>query len=80
MESIPNILFPEILDNKINILYSGRLGYRKGLVDLVKSAEIYYTQSSGGCLLLTGRGPLEGTLKNLVAKNVLRSTFSFWDL
>jgi len=59
------------------VLYTGRLGYRKGLFDLVKSAVYVCHEHPEVSFVLTGEGPLERSLKRLVEKMRLHNKFCF---
>jgi glycosyltransferase involved in cell wall biosynthesis len=63
--------------DRVYVLYSGRLGHRKGLFDLVKSATYICHEHPEVSFVVTGRGPLEGNLKKLVKKMKLSNRFSF---
>lgn len=63
--------------DKTYVLYTGRLGYRKGLFDLVKSATYTCREHPEVSFVLTGKGPLERNLKRLVEKMRLSNKFCF---
>ena len=65
-------------DNKeSSILYTGRLVYRKGLIDLVKSAEYVCKECADASFILAGKGALRSTLEKMVHDLKLESKFSF---
>lgn len=69
-------------NHKINredfsILYTGRLVYRKGLIDFVKSAEHVCKEYPDASFILTGNGGLRSTLEKMVHDLKLESNFSF---
>jgi glycosyltransferase involved in cell wall biosynthesis len=59
------------------VLYVGRLGYRKGLFNLVASAKYICEKLPEAYFILIGRGPLEAKLKHLVRMMNLDNNFSF---
>jgi len=59
------------------ILYTGSLDARKGLVDLIKSAEYVCNEYQDAKFVLIGRGHLEKYLKKLVHNSGLNKYFSF---
>lgn len=68
---------PKIDREKFSVLYTGRLVYRKGLVDLVKSAEYVCKEYPNTSFILTGGGALRPTLEKLVHGLKLENNFSF---
>ncbi len=60
-----------------NILYTGRLDYRKGLTDLIKSAKFVLNEYPDVSFLLAGDGNLRPNLERLVKKEGLEKNFSF---
>ncbi|MGE5533873.1 MAG: glycosyltransferase family 4 protein [Bacillota bacterium] len=68
---------PDSRSKKLNILYSGRLGYRKGLVDLVKSAELIIPKHPEVNFVFAGKGPFEHALKTLVESSGYKEHFQF---
>jgi len=59
------------------ILYVGRLGYRKGLIDLIKSASYVCNSYPEAQFVIIGRGEIEKKLKILVKDMKLNNNFSF---
>lgn len=59
------------------VLYVGRLGYRKGLIDLIESANYVCQKIPEAYFILIGRGPLERELKSLVKEMNLSNNSSF---
>lgn len=68
---------PKLDREKFTVLYTGRLVYRKGLVDLVKSAEYVCKEYPNTSFVLTGSGALRPTLEKLVHHLKLEDNFSF---
>jgi len=64
-------------ENAPYILYTGRLSWNKGLIDLVKSAKYILNEHPEVSFVLTGRGPLENDLRKLVTKMKMSREFSF---
>ena len=62
---------------EFSILYTGRLVYRKGLIDLVKSAEYVCNEYPGASFILTGNGALRPTLEKMVQDLGLENNCSF---
>ena len=60
-----------------NILYTGRLIYSKGLIDLTKSAKQVIKEYPDVSFLLAGDGNLRPSLERLVKKERLEQNFSF---
>jgi len=54
--------------NSSYVLYSGRLAYRKGLIDLVKSAKYVCSKHPSAFYVIAGDGPLRNHLRKLVNK------------
>lgn len=59
------------------ILYSGRLETRKGLADLVASAEYVCRKRNDARFILTSKGTIEGYLKREIRKRGLERNFLF---
>jgi glycosyltransferase involved in cell wall biosynthesis len=59
------------------VLYSGRLSYEKGLLDLVASARYVCMEYPDLHFVIAGKGPLERRLKKLVSKIGLDNKFFF---
>lgn len=64
-------------DNGTYILYTGRLSWNKGLVDLIRSAKHIIQKYPDISFVITGRGPIEHYLRELVTKMRLDNNFSF---
>jgi len=62
---------------KTSILYTGRLSWNKGLFDLIFSAKYILQKHPDVSFVLTGRGPIETHLKQLVTKMGMHKSFSF---
>lgn len=62
---------------KSNILYTGRLVYGKGLIDLVKSAEYVCKEYPDALFILAGAGTLRSALEKMVRDLRLEHNFSF---
>lgn len=62
---------------EFNILYTGRLVYGKGLIDLVKSAEHVCKEYPDASFILAGSGGLRPTLEKMIHDLKLESNFSF---
>lgn len=58
------------------VLYSGRLSYRKGLIDLVKSAEYVCRELPSAFYIIAGAGPLWNYLRKLIHKMGLTNKIS----
>jgi glycosyltransferase involved in cell wall biosynthesis len=63
--------------NEIKILYVGRLGYRKGILDLIKSAKFVTEKYKNIKFIIIGKGQIENELKNIVNKMDLDQYFNF---
>jgi len=61
----------KFLDDKINILFLGRIEERKGLIYLLKAYEILTKKFSNLRLIIVGEGPLRNDLENWVKINKL---------
>lgn len=59
------------------ILYTGRLGYRKGLFDLIKCGKYVCKKYPDVTFILTGKGPLLGKLQEKVKELGLNEKFIF---
>lgn len=68
---------PKIDREKFSILYTGRLVYRKGLVDFVKSAEHVIKKYPDASFILTGNGGLRPALEKMIRNLGLENNFSF---
>lgn len=55
------------------ILYVGRLDYRKGVIDLVKAAQILKERSVNTRIIIVGKGPLYSTIKRIISKSNLNN-------
>ena len=62
----------------INILYAGRLDYKKGLIELIKSAKDITKHFPNTNYLIAGTGPLINDLLRLVKNEGLHSRFKFF--
>lgn len=62
---------------KKNLLYIGRLGYRKGLFELIRSAKKVCEKHPDVKYILVGSGPLETTLRNEIQRLDLSANFKF---
>jgi glycosyltransferase involved in cell wall biosynthesis len=69
----PTTYFP----NEKRLLYIGRLSYRKGLFEIIKSAGPVVQRYPEVKYILVGSGPLKKDLYKLVKKNGLNSHFEF---
>jgi len=69
----PNVLKVEkYSDDKINLLFVGRIEERKGLIYLLKAFEILNKEFSNLRLIVVGDGPLESECKDYVKKHNLK--------
>jgi glycosyltransferase involved in cell wall biosynthesis len=59
------------------VLYTGRLAWNKGLVDLIKCAKHVLKACPDVSFTLTGKGPAERHVKRLVARMGMDREFSF---
>ncbi len=70
-----NLNVPKIqkyCDEKINLLFVGRIEERKGLIHLLKAFKILNKKFSNLRLIIVGDGPLEDECKSYVKKNKLK--------
>jgi phosphatidylinositol alpha-mannosyltransferase len=58
-------------DEKINILFVGRLEKRKGLGDLLRAYRFIQTRVPHTRLIIVGDGPLRGTIESYIARHRL---------
>jgi phosphatidylinositol alpha-mannosyltransferase len=58
-------------DDKINILFVGRLEKRKGLGDLLRAYRFIQTRVPQTRLIIVGDGPLRGTVESYIARHRL---------
>jgi glycosyltransferase involved in cell wall biosynthesis len=73
-----NLFTPvNIKDNGTYILYTGRLSWNKGLIDLIRSAKKIIQRYPDISFVITGRGPIEHYLRELVTNMKLDNNFSF---
>jgi len=64
--------------NKKKLLYVGRLSYRKGLYEIVKSARYVAKKHPNVKYALVGSGPLNKTLQSMINEMGLSSNFEFY--
>ncbi len=69
--SVPEI--KKFKDDKINLLFVGRIEKRKGLIYLLRAYKRLTSKYSNLRLIIVGEGPLEKECKNYVAKNQLKN-------
>lgn len=62
-------------DKKINILFTGRIEKRKGLIYLLKAYSNLKTRYSDIRLIIVGKGPLLKEHQNFVKKNKIKDVF-----
>ena len=62
---------------EFNILYVGRLDYKKGLIDLVNAGKKIISNYPNTKFTLVGSGPLLNTLIDIVDRNNIRNSFFF---
>jgi len=70
----PDIFKPTFMDkdkNSRKVLYVGRIEYRKGLFDLINSAEIVLNNQNDVEFILIGKGSLEREITNEIKKRGL---------
>jgi phosphatidylinositol alpha-mannosyltransferase len=60
-------------DDKINLLFLGRIEERKGLIYLLKAYQILEKKFTNLRLIVVGKGPLKNELQNWVKKNKLKN-------
>ncbi|MFC2052215.1 glycosyltransferase family 4 protein [Chloroflexota bacterium] len=72
-----NIFTPKFDREGVKILFTGRLVYRKGLVDLIKSAEYICKEYPSASFTIIGDGPLRPTLEKMAHELHLEDNFSF---
>lgn len=60
-----------------NILFAGRLDHKKGLLELVNSAQYVCRMRPDATFVIAGAGPLDSGLRRLVNENGLNGNFSF---
>ncbi|MCL0038950.1 glycosyltransferase family 4 protein [Dehalococcoidia bacterium] len=72
-----DLFTPRYERQEARILYTGRLVYRKGVIDLVKSAEYVCKQHPDTTFTVIGDGPLRPTLEKMVHQLKLEGKFSF---
>jgi glycosyltransferase involved in cell wall biosynthesis len=65
-------------NTEFNILYAGRLDYKKGLIELIKSAKDITRIFPNTNYLISGTGPLLNDLLRLVKNEGLHSRFKFF--
>ncbi|MHA2052080.1 MAG: glycosyltransferase family 4 protein [Candidatus Hodarchaeales archaeon] len=65
-------------NTEINILYAGRLDYKKGLIELIKSAKDITKKFPDANYLIAGTGPLINDLLRLVKNEGLHNRFTFF--
>lgn len=63
----------EFIDNKINILFLGRIEERKGLIYLLKALKILNKKFSNLRLLVVGTGPLKENCESFAKENKLNN-------
>ncbi len=63
--------------NQIQILYTGRLAWNKGLEDFVNAARIILSTRKDASFVITGEGPIKPYLERVVKDRGLSSRFSF---
>ncbi len=68
---------PGIKSKGINILYTGRLAWNKGLIDLVNAAKIVLEKRADVSFILTGEGPIGNELRKMVLNMGIEAKFSF---
>lgn len=73
----PDFFVPIKKKRGVYILYTGQLNSKKGLIDLVKSAQYVCREHPKLKFILAGKGPLENHLKKLVHSLNLDRNFSF---
>jgi glycosyltransferase involved in cell wall biosynthesis len=61
--------------NEKIVLYTGRLAYNKGLVELVEAARHVLRKYPEVSFVLTGRGPIESELRGMIAKMNMSNNF-----
>ena len=68
---------PKTRSDEKTVLYTGRLYYNKGLLDLVKAAKHVLHRYPETSFVLTGRGPIEGQLRRIIARLNISKNFRF---
>lgn len=71
------LFIPGTQNQETNILYTGRLAWNKGLIDLVNAAKIILEKHPDVSFTLTGEGPIELDLRRMVRKMAIDDRFSF---
>lgn len=72
-----NLFTPGVPNDNASILYTGRLSWSKGLIDLVKAAKLIVDQQPCTSFKLAGEGALKSELIRMVGDMGLTDKFTF---